>query len=277
MTPVYERRERVLQVNGVSLTLGGNIILRDVNVEIQNIVRPGLTQGQVVGLLGPSGIGKTQLFRIMAGLQLPTQGQVLVNQEAIHVRPGLVGVVAQNYRLFPWRTVMSNLTVAGRQAGLRGRKLNEKAKSLLDRFGLYDRRQHYPAQLSGGQRQRIAIAQQLMCSEHFLLMDEPFSGLDLIAKSQVCDLISEVAGMDELNTIIIVSHDVETTMAIADMVWLMGLDKDASGEFVPGARIQESYDLAARGLAWRPDVILAPEFGDLVREVRTRFKTLKKF
>jgi polar amino acid transport system ATP-binding protein/sulfate transport system ATP-binding protein len=272
---VFERKETILHVEGVSLRFGDNLILRDVNIDVKNIVRPGLNQGQVVGLLGPSGIGKTQLFRIMAGLQPPTSGQVTINAHSTPVSAGLVGVVSQNYRLFPWRTTIGNLLVAGSQAGLSKKAALEKAKELLQRFSLYDRRLHYPAQLSGGQRQRIAIAQQLMCSEHFLLMDEPFSGLDIVAKAQVCGLIAEVAAMDELNTIIVVSHDIETTSSIADTVWLLGLDRDADGNFVSGARIQEVYDLAAAGLAWHKDITLAPEFADFVRQIRIRFSTLR--
>ena len=113
MTPApYEFKETLLRAADVSLTLGGNRILRDVNLEIKNIVRPGLNQGQVVGLLGPSGIGKTRLFRILAGMDAPDTGSVLITAEGRPVERGMVGVVAQNYPLFAHRSVLGNLLVA---------------------------------------------------------------------------------------------------------------------------------------------------------------------
>src|SRR5689334_14366365 len=96
----YELGVSILQVNGVSLTLGGRCILRDVNLEIRDIRRTGQTVGQVVGLLGPSGIGKTRLFRIMAGLDQPTSGTVLIGEDNSPVERGKMGVVAQDYPLF---------------------------------------------------------------------------------------------------------------------------------------------------------------------------------
>ena len=93
---------------------------------------------------------------------------------------------------------------------------------LLNEFELADKYNLYPAQLSGGQRQRCAIIQQILCSEHFLLMDEPFSGLDLIMLEKTCELIAKVADMDDLNTIIVVTHDVTAACSVADHLWLMG-------------------------------------------------------
>ena len=261
-------------MTGVSLHLGGSVILRDVNLEVKDILRPGLTQGQVVGLLGPSGIGKTCLFRILAGLDSPDTGSVLIGTEGQPVERGMVGVVAQNYPLFTHRTVLGNLLVAGKRAGLSTAKANEKATGLLQRFGLEEHVRKYPAQLSGGQRQRMAIAQQFMCSEHFLLMDEPFSGLDLVAVQNVCDSICEMAGSDELRTFIVVTHDIIAALEVSDTIWLLGRDRDAAGGLIPGARVQAAYNLIERGLAWRKGVSATPEFAELVREIREVFPRL---
>ncbi|HKC14227.1 MAG TPA: ABC transporter ATP-binding protein [Vicinamibacteria bacterium] len=273
-TAAYETGATILKASGISLTLGGNPILRDINLEVRDLRRPGCITGQVVGLLGPSGIGKTRLFRILAGLDEPTQGQVLIGEKGIPVERGMVGVVAQNYPLFPHRTVLGNLQVAGRQAGLSTAKAAQMASSFLKRFRLEDRAHLYPAQLSGGQQQRVAIAQQFMCSEHFLLMDEPFSGLDPIAVDKVSEIIAEVACLHELNTIIVVTHDIPAAIAVADHLWLMGRDRDASGRIIPGARIQATYDLIERGLAWREGITTTPEFLELLREIMARFPTL---
>ena len=275
MSATYTLNETLIKVDGVSLTLGGNQILKDVNAEIKNIVRPGYTQGQVVGFLGPSGIGKTQLLKILAGLQKNKySGNVLISNKGLPVRPGMVGVVTQKYFLRPNYTVLRNLTVAAGRRGISSKEAKEKSFHMLGRFGLQDRTSLYPEQLSGGQRQRVAIAQQLLCSEHFLLMDEPFSGLDPIMKDKVCELITEVASAHELNTIIVVSHDISATISIADTLWLMGRDIGADGKIIPGAKLKYVYDLAEKGLAWHPDIQLMPRFSDLVREVKEKFRIL---
>jgi NitT/TauT family transport system ATP-binding protein len=269
-----EYKDLVLEVKGVSLTLGGAHILRDVNLEVRDIVRPDHVTGQVVGLLGPSGVGKTQLFRILAGLQRPSEGWVHVTSAGIPVSVGAVGVVAQDYPLFEHRTVLGNLLVAGAQVGLKGEAAHEKALGLLHRFALAHVAGAWPARLSGGQRQRVAIAQQVMCSEHFLLMDEPFSGLDPLAVEEVCALITEIASRDTLNTIIVATHDVAAAAAVADHLWLLGRDRDAAGNVVPGARLQATYDLVERRVAYQPDVTSTPQYRQLVSEVRAHFRHL---
>ena len=270
----HEYGSVLLKVDGVSLALGGRPILRDVNLEVRDVRRPGHVTGQVIGVLGPSGIGKTQLFRILAGLNPPDTGSVLLGEAALPVKRGEVGVVAQDYPLFAHRKVLGNLLIAGTRAGLDGATAERKANELLARFKLEDAANKYPAQLSGGQRQRVAIAQQVMGSTHFLLMDEPFSGLDLVQIQRVIDLIQEVACADELNTIIVVTHDISAAIEIADTLWLLGRDRDAQDQLVPGARVQTHYDLIERGLAWRRGISETPEFLALRREIRERFPML---
>ena len=275
MTPIpCEYKDTLLKVTGVSVTLGGSPVLRDVNLEIKDLVRPGYTQGQIVGLLGPSGVGKTTLFRVLAGLDAPDAGTVLVEKEGRPVQRGMVGVVAQNYPLFAHRTVRGNLHVAGRQAGLSGAALAAQVDELLTRFGLAENAGKYPAQLSGGQRQRVAIAQQFMCSEHFLLMDEPFSGLDLIAAKRVSDFITEMAQSDELKTFILVTHDISAALHVCDSILLLGRDRDPQGRVIPGARIQASYNLVERGLAWQQNIVNTPEFSSLLQDIREIFVRL---
>ena len=270
----YEVKECLLRFEHLSQTLGGKLILNDVHGEICNIHRPGLHQGQVVALLGPSGIGKTRLFRLIAGLDEPDTGAVLVGDPLKPVKRGEVGVVAQHYPLFRHRTVLSNMIVAGRQAGLDKPAAREKAEKLLANFGLAEHLDKYPVQLSGGQKQRVAIAQQFMCSEHFLLMDEPFSGLDLNAIETVIEMITSIAGSDELKTFIIVTHDITAALEVADTVWLLGRDRDASGAAIPGAKIQRIYNLIDLGLAWRHGITNDPAFVSLMQEIREIYPKL---
>ncbi|MCH8618284.1 ATP-binding cassette domain-containing protein [Undibacterium sp. TS12] len=273
-TPLpYQLGERLLSIE--QLCVGyDQPVLGDVTAHIDNITRDGVEQGQVVCLLGPSGIGKTQLFRCIAGLQKPSAGGVYLNGKKTPVTPGEVGVVAQDYPLLAHRTILGNLLVAASRKITNQAEAKARAIELLNNFGLADKAFCYPAALSGGQRQRVAIAQQTLCSDHFLLMDEPFSGLDPIAKATVCDMILQISTQDELNTIIVVSHDIDASISIADTIWLLGRDYDKAGNPVSGARIKYRYDLIERGLAWRRNMENTAEFQALSREIRYRFKEL---
>ena len=270
----YKYGETILEVANVSVAYGGVPILRDLNLEIKDLIRPGCTQGQVVGLLGPSGIGKTTLFRLLAGVDKPDSGTVQIEKDSRPVERGMVGVVAQHYPLFAHRTVLGNLIIAGRRADLSGTESMSKSRAFLKRFGLEEQANKYPVQLSGGQRQRVAIAQQFMCSDHFLLMDEPFTGLDLLAEERLCEFIVEMAQTDELKTFIIITHDITAALSICDTIWLMGRDRDTHGNIIPGARIQKTYSLVERGLAWQKGITSHPEFLQLLGEIRAVFPHL---
>lgn len=269
----YTSQETLLQIENVSFAHGPSMVLRDVDLTIKNLHRPGLQQGQVGALLGPSGVGKTTLLRLLAGLETPDAGTICLS-EGKPVTRGQIGVVAQHYPLFAHRTVLSNLVVAGKQAKMSGREARDKALELLTRFDLSEQANQYPSQLSGGQRQRTAIAQQFMGCDGFLLLDEPFSGLDIIAQEAVIHFIAEMASRDEKMTFLVITHDITAAMQIADTVWLLGRDRDESSHVVPGARIQQTYNLVERGLAWRPNIAQLPEFDELRREIRARFASL---
>jgi ABC-type nitrate/sulfonate/bicarbonate transport system ATPase subunit len=273
MSRPYELKDTLVSIKDVCLSYGDKPILSHLNAEVKDIVCPGCVTGQVVGILGPSGIGKTQLSRILTGLQPATSGTVTVGAKGTPIEAGLVGYVPQNYPLLRHRTVLSNLTIAARQAGANAHTANERAMDFLKRFDLEDKWDVYPSQLSGGQRQRIAIAQQLLCSEHFLILDEPTTGLDPIMKDKVCDFIRQVAGLSEENTLLVVTHDIAAVLSIADHLWLLGRTRDEAGNSL-GANIKYTYDLIERGIAWDPNPTALPAYAELMREVRERFETL---
>ena len=276
----YEYKKTILKVENVSLKLGDNQILRDVNVEIKDVVRPGHTTGQIIGFLAPSGMGKTKLFECLSGIRKPDTGTVLIGEEQLPTKIGRVGVVQQNYPLFMHKTVLGNMRIAARNLPKSERE--DRVHDILTRFGLADRKNYFPAMLSGGQKQRAAVAQQILCANNFLLMDEPFSGLDINMIKEVSDLIKEVAHMHELNTIIIVSHDISSTVAISDTVWMMGRDSETSVDengktvtkIIPGAKIKYKYNLMDMGLAWRDDIENLQAFADLKKEIKGKFPYL---
>lgn len=265
----YTRSETLLKVDHVNLSFGSNLVLRDLNAEIKHLVREDkIVTGQVVCFLGPSGIGKTQTSKILAALQKPTSGQVLLKDKK--VSRGDVCMVPQNYPMFEFTTVAENLRISGKQAGLKDAQINSKATDLIKVFGLAEHLGKFPKELSGGTKQRVAIARQLMCVGHYIVMDEPFSGLDPINKKLAMDSIIKLARLDSYNCIIIVTHDIGSGMAVSDTVWMMGLEKGT-----PGARIVKELDLAAWGYAWQEGIEDNLDFQKLVREISNEFKSLK--
>jgi len=275
-------KETLVRVDRVSLVFGDKVILKPTSAEVKNITRPNMNQGQVVGILGPSGIGKSQFARILAGLREPTSGEIFVSDleadasgaRMTKVRPGLVGMVAQNYPLFRHRTVLGNLLVALEHSDSSVEEREAKARRYLADFGLVGQEDRYPSQLSGGQRQRVSVIRELLCSERFLVMDEPFTGLDPLTKDTVCEVVNQVALLHEQNTIFVVSHDIAALVTISDCLWVLGRDLDESGNPIPGATIKHRYNLIERGLAWQRGIASTRGFADFCAEVKEQFESL---
>ncbi len=260
----YSKNETLIQVENINLTLDGKTILRDVNFKVINIQRPNMAQGQVVSLIGRSGIGKTQLFKILAGLRKPDVGTVLLGSDQVPVKAGMVGIVPQNYVLFNHRTVRSNWEIAMERATFSEADRQRTMKEYAEHFGLTEHLDKYPMQLSGGQRQRVSIVQQVLTGNRYILLDEPFSGLDAIMVDRVTELLQRVSQLHEHNTLIIVSHDIESAVAISDAVFVLGNEGNAA----TGATIVQTYDLCSMGLAWNPEIRKMPGFQALLGDIR---------
>jgi len=263
----YTKHKVLLKAEDVNLQYGDKQILRDINFSIQDIHREGVAQGQVVSLIGRSGIGKTQLFRILAGLIKPTSGLVNIEEDQHPVQAGEMGIVPQHYVLFNHRTIYQNLKIGLDNAAV---KLSDAEKQQIikdyaDTFELTEHLKKYPAQLSGGQRQRVSIIQQVLTGNKFILLDEPFSGLDILMVDKVINLLLKVSTLHEQNTLIIVSHDIENAAAISDTIWILSTEDGK-----PGATIVKEYDLCQMGLAWMPDIRSNPEFISLIKEVKSK-------
>lgn len=259
---IFNKEEILLQVKDVNLFFEKKPILRNINLTVRNITRPGMQQGQVISLVGRSGIGKTQLFRVLAGLQQPTSGEVVL-QEKKKVKAGDMGVIFQHYYLFEWRTIQTSLMQAAAKNPLLKGKEKETIKSYAENFNLTEHLHKYPQQLSGGQRQRVSIIQQLLKGSDFLLLDEPFSGLDVVVLDKVVKLLLQVSTSDELKTLIIVSHDIETATAISDTVFILGQEEGKAG-----STIIREIDLMERGLAWQENILEDKRFRETMEEIK---------
>ena len=268
-----ELLEPLLTVEGLSKSFRTNdgntlLVLKDLSLTIRNIKG----KPQIVSLLGPSGAGKTTALRIIAGLDKPTAGCVMLSdgegKPLRESRVGDVGVVFQRYPLFDDINVLKNLVEPAVRAGMEKKTARDKALRLLDEFDMVKQGLAWPLQLSGGQRQRVAILQQLMQDRHFIILDEPFSGLDPVNIINVIDLIVNTAHQHTLNTFIIVTHDVTSALIVSDTVYLLGRSRNERGEPVPGARVMKQYDLIAEGLAYQPDIEDSPRFAEIRKEIK---------
>lgn len=238
-------------------------VLTNVNLTIHNIP----DKPQIVSILGPSGGGKTTLLRILAGLDKPDSGKVILKDgEMREVRLGDVGVVFQRYPLFDDRTVLQNLIEPAKNGGLSSEQARQKALKMLDEFDLENQESSYTLQLSGGQRQRVAIAQQLIQDRRYIILDEPFSGLDPNNINRVIQLLKDVANQHDHNTFIIVTHDITSALIVSDTICLLG--KPNTADEKSGAHIVKEYDLIEEGLAYRADIEDLPRFQAIRKEIK---------
>ena len=195
--------------------------LKDVNLEVEDAFSAaGRDIGEFRVLLGPSGCGKSTLLRMIAGLDRPTSGQVLVNGQPVTAPGKDRGMVFQKYTSFPWLTVAENVAYGMKINGFPEAQRKETVERLLKSVGLTEFSDVYPETLSGGMQQRVAIARTLALRPSVILMDEPFGALDAQTRSDMQQLLLQI--WDETAcTILFVTHDVEEAVYLADRIFIM--------------------------------------------------------
>jgi ABC-type multidrug transport system ATPase subunit len=260
MSLIYDQKDIVLQVEGVNVTYGDKAILNDISFVEKDVVRPGKSQGQIIAFVGRSGRGKSTLFRILTGLEQPTSGRVLIpdyskqptdgRQPARMVREGDVGFVNQRYTLFRNKTIIQALRFAYRKSPLSSSEKEEKIMQYLAEWGLEKAKDQYPNELSGGQRQRTAILEQLLSSGYYMVLDEPFSGLDVGNIESVKKAFHLINNSNDLNTILFSTHDIELAVELADSIYIIGYADRTNDGASKGGSILKHFDLKQMGLAW---------------------------
>lgn len=276
MLTAYEQKDTILHVENLSIAYDGKLIINDINLLEKDTVRAGRSQGQIIAVLGRSGRGKSTLFRALTGLEKPTTGRVLIpdfakpitdgKQPAKLVQEGDVGFVNQKYTLFRHKTVYGSLQFALRNSKLSNEERHDKIMQYLRDWGLEQSKDQYPVFLSGGQRQRTAILEQLLSSGYYMVLDEPFSGLDVGNILNVKNAFQLINESHELNTIIFSTHDIELAVELADSIYIIGYPTDQQGQLHPVGTVLKHFDLKQMGLAWRNEI--TPDHHDCVKNIK---------
>lgn len=171
-------------------------------------------------IVGPSGCGKTTLLHILAGLEPASAGRIELDGQEIHGIGAPVGLVFQEFALFPWRTVLRNVTFGLEIAGVAKEEQAEKARDYLEMVGLSGHEKYFPKELSGGMKQRVAIARTLITNPRILLMDEPFGSLDAQTRNSMQELLIDIWRKTGV-TVVFVTHNVDEAVFLGEKVLAM--------------------------------------------------------
>jgi putative ABC transport system ATP-binding protein len=232
----------ILEANGITKTIDTGThcveILRGVDLE--------LPAGQFVAIMGASGSGKSTLLGLLAGLDTPTSGKVIIdgvditglNEDALAlVRGRKIGFVFQSYQLIPTLTAEENVLLPYELAGGDVAMGMTRARELLTNVGLADRMDHYPVQLSGGEQQRVALARAFMCKPPILMADEPTGNLDSVNGAHVLDLLISL-NQREGTTLVLVTHD-RTLASRADRIVTLSDGQVVADEMQPAGAVRQ--------------------------------------
>lgn len=202
----------LLEAKHITKIFDGRTIIEDINIKLH--------RGEIVSLLGVSGSGKTTLFHILAGLTRPEKGKVTLRGEDITGCPGSISYMQQKDLLFAHKKVIDNVALPLVLAGESKKNAREKADPLFTQFGLEGTQMQYPSQLSGGMRQRAALLRTYLSSDGVALLDEPFSALDTITKSQMHQWYLDVMTKIDLSTLFI-THDIDEAIILSDRICIL--------------------------------------------------------
>jgi NitT/TauT family transport system ATP-binding protein len=249
--------EDILQVKGLGHAYGARQIFEGLDFSV--------AKGEFVCIVGPSGVGKTTLLQCLTGLQSSTQGSVHFDGDVVRGTPRGMAIVFQDYSrsLMPWLSVLDNVTLPLRSAGVKRSQRKEAALRALEEVGLADFTGAYPWQLSGGMQQRVAIARALAFNPQVIVMDEPFASVDAQTRADLEDLVLTVR--DELGiTVLLVTHDIDEAVYLADTVLVLSGKPATVRAMIPVDLPQPRDQLATKA---------EPRFAQLRSEV---YRLIKK-
>ena len=201
-----------LEIKNITKSYNDKTIIQNVNLNLQS--------GEIISLLGVSGVGKTTVFNILSGLTKPDSGQVILNNENITGKSGIVSYMLQKDLLFDFKTIIDNVSlplIVNGQSNKDARKIN---KPYFEKFGLLCFENKYPKEISGGMRQKAALLRTYFFSGEIFLLDEPFSALDPITKYQMYEWYLDISKKMGISTIFI-THDVDEAILLSNRIYIL--------------------------------------------------------
>ena len=252
----YTLGDTLLYVENLCVAYGNKVVIKDISFEEKDVVRKDQVTGQTIAFVGRSGRGKSTLFKALTGLVKPASGRILISDikrkeknAAKEVHEGDVGFVDQKYTLYRHKTIYQAFMFALRKKNKSDAEKKELIKHYLETWGLEEFQHQYPNELSGGQRQRTAIIEQILSSEYYMILDEPFSGLDVGNIENVKQAFKLITIENDLNTIIFSTHDIELAVELADSIYVIGYPT-VNGKKADYGTIVNHIDMKKKGLSW---------------------------
>jgi len=195
---------KLIEVKGLTKSFGSEALLKDFSLDI--------SEGEIVAVMGPSGIGKSTLLNIIGGLDREYEGSISYDKKIFEgIEVPFPFVFQESESLLPWKSVEDNVRIAGRQLA------QEEIDDALKSVGLYEHRRKKPSELSGGMKQRVSLARALVCRSRVLLLDEPFASLDSEMRTKLQLLVKDLCKSKGI-TVIMVTHDRSEAEAMADRI-----------------------------------------------------------
>jgi NitT/TauT family transport system ATP-binding protein len=245
-----QQKKAMVAINSVTMSFGTFVAVEDVNLTVAD--------GEFLAIVGPTGCGKSTILNAIAGLLKPTSGSVSIDDNRVSGIQNDIGYLFQQDALLPWKTAIENVELGLLFRGVSALKRRERSMAWLAKVGLKGFEQRYPHQLSGGQRKRVQMAQALISGPKVILMDEPFSALDIHTRHLMQNELLRL-WQEERRAVVMITHDLEEAIALGDRVAVL-----AAG---PRSRVIDSFPVDLERPRDVAEIKLDPRFMDLYRNI----------
>ena len=240
----------MVAIENVTMAFGSFVAVQDVNLTVAD--------GEFVAIVGPTGCGKSTILNAIAGLLKPAKGSVSIDGSVVSGVQNNIGYLFQQDALLPWKTAIENVELGPMFQGVGAGERRERALKWLAKVGLKGFEDRYPHQLSGGQRKRVQMAQALITGPKVILMDEPFSALDIHTRHLMQNELLRL-WQEEQRAVVLITHDLEEAIALGDRVVVL-----ASG---PRSRVIDSFPVDLERPRDVAEIKLDPRFTELYRNI----------
>ncbi|BAB53164.1 MULTISPECIES: ABC transporter ATP-binding protein [Mesorhizobium] len=245
-----DQAKSMVSLDAVTMAFGGYVAVQDVNLKVSD--------GEFLAIVGPTGCGKSTILNAVAGLLKPASGTVSIDGQPVRGIQNEIGYLFQQDALLPWKTAIENVELGPMFKGVGAADRREQSMRWLAKVGLKGFEHRYPHQLSGGQRKRVQMAQALITGPKVILMDEPFSALDIHTRHLMQNELLRL-WQEERRAVVMITHDLEEAIALGDRVVVL-----AAG---PRSRVIDSFPVDLQRPRDVAEIKLDPRFMDLYRNI----------